>query len=765
MKTTIMRGTTSKLVQVFVMDSSQTDGRGLTGLVFNTANLTAYHYREGAGATVQINLVNMAVGTWASGGFIEIDAANMPGWYQVGIPDAALVDGADSVGVMLKGAADMAPINLEIQLGVFFEDDGTAVFDPTTDSLQAIADSVAAAAPIAYHPNASSVITVGNQDSGTWADTATDNDVWWVIGDENGSPTIDVICQFNMAANRIASSVEINGYYNRSGGGGYKVEIYAYNYTSATWDKISSNSVNNEMRDRNNDKNYAFALGVEHTDPDGVPGTVLIRFQSTRDTTQGGDTLNLDHVHITGQAEGAISPAALANAVWEYAILGSATEGSAAYFLRTIRALITEISVGDTATSFTLADGVAVNDAYNNMIIMVEDETDDHYEVRRVTDYTSGLVVTVDRAFGFLPAAGDHIYLMATGYAESPEEHASAVWDEVLTGATHNIPTSAGRRLRGIQEFQGYELGSIWIDTVNGNAGTVDYENGTVENPVDSLTDALVLAASLNVSRFQVTPDSTLTLDDSVAGMNFSGMGWTLVLGNQNCSGAIFTGARVSGTCTSDGTHVHFHDCFMGACTLPAGHMLRCALEDKITISEAGDYFWDNCYSGVAGINTPFVDFGAALGNSQLNMRHYSGGIEVENIGAAGTDNMSLEGFGQIILNANCAGGIIAIRGNFTVTDNASGVVTLSDDARYDVGQINDEVVDVIRTDTVAEIAAVPASNAPLHTMLQWLYTIVRNKRITTADKDTLRNDGDGADIAESALTHTATTFTRGKYS
>ena len=79
--------------------------------------------------------------------------------------------------------------------------------------------------------------------------------------------------------------------------------------------------------------------------------------------------------------------------------------------------------------------------------------------------------------------------------------------------------------------------------------------------------------------------------------------------------------------------------------------------------------------------------------------------------------------------------------------------------------QVNDEVVDVVRTDTVAEIAAVPASNAPLHTMLQWLFTLVRNKRITTEHLDTLRNDADGAEIATAALTHTATDFTKDEYS
>lgn len=127
MKLAVTKGTTSKLVQVFVMDSSQTDGRGLTGLVFNSANLSAYYYREGAASPVQISLVTMVVGTWASGGFKEIDAANMPGWYQLGLPDAALATGAGSVGVMLKGAADMAPVNAELQLVAYDPEDGDSL--------------------------------------------------------------------------------------------------------------------------------------------------------------------------------------------------------------------------------------------------------------------------------------------------------------------------------------------------------------------------------------------------------------------------------------------------------------------------------------------------------------------------------------------------------------------------------------------------------------------------------------------------------------
>jgi len=107
------------------------------------------------------------------------------------------------------------------------------------------------------------------------------------------------------------------------------------------------------------------------------------------------------------------------------------------------------------------------------------------------------------------------------------------------------------------------------------------------------------------------------------------------------------------------------------------------------TIGEAGNYYTDACYSAVAGSSTPVWDFGGALAASDLSFRHYSGGIEVANMGAgAGTYNMSLEGNGQLVIAASCsATSNISIRGHFSITDNAGGAVTVTDDARFNVGQ------------------------------------------------------------------------------
>lgn len=118
MKLILKKGLTSQRIAVFIQNSASTVGAGLTGLVFNSAGLAWYYWREDEGnvAATAVTLATATRGTFASGGFVEKDATNLPGWYEIGIPDAALAAGADWVGVMLKGATNMAPLPLEIEL-------------------------------------------------------------------------------------------------------------------------------------------------------------------------------------------------------------------------------------------------------------------------------------------------------------------------------------------------------------------------------------------------------------------------------------------------------------------------------------------------------------------------------------------------------------------------------------------------------------------------------------------------------------------------
>lgn len=126
MKLEKLAGATSEIWQVFIRDSSSTTGGGLTGLAFNTASLTAYYHRDTDTTATAITLATMTVGTFTSSGFKEIDATNMPGWYQFCPPNAAIAAGAKSCAFHLKGATNMAPLPIEVQLTAINPDSATA---------------------------------------------------------------------------------------------------------------------------------------------------------------------------------------------------------------------------------------------------------------------------------------------------------------------------------------------------------------------------------------------------------------------------------------------------------------------------------------------------------------------------------------------------------------------------------------------------------------------------------------------------------------
>lgn len=123
-KLALKRGSTSKIIRLFVQDSSQSDGRGLTGLTNASGGLVAYQIREGQAAATAITLAAGTVGTWSSGGFKEVDATNLPGVYELGLPDVALSTGNSAI-VMLRGATNMVPVICEIELDAYDPQDAT----------------------------------------------------------------------------------------------------------------------------------------------------------------------------------------------------------------------------------------------------------------------------------------------------------------------------------------------------------------------------------------------------------------------------------------------------------------------------------------------------------------------------------------------------------------------------------------------------------------------------------------------------------------
>lgn len=137
-----LAGSTSHVLLLFIQDSSATTGAGLTGLAFNAAGLTCYYKRNTGTASVAVTLATITtLGTYASGGFREVDATGLPGFYEFHPPDAAYAAGARSVAFLLKGATNMAPVPIEVELTA--SDNQAAAGVPAT-GLNTIADAILA---------------------------------------------------------------------------------------------------------------------------------------------------------------------------------------------------------------------------------------------------------------------------------------------------------------------------------------------------------------------------------------------------------------------------------------------------------------------------------------------------------------------------------------------------------------------------------------------------------------------------------------------
>ena len=153
---TITKGTTSKVIEVTIRDS--TTGAGKTGIAHGS--VTGSYVREGGTRTAITLTAGTAGDAYSSGKWAEVDATNCKGLYQLHVPDAALATGVNAVTIQLQatGVIDKAlrialidanlrdavrlgltalpnSTNLAVSAGQIIQ--GTASGTPTTTTMQA----------------------------------------------------------------------------------------------------------------------------------------------------------------------------------------------------------------------------------------------------------------------------------------------------------------------------------------------------------------------------------------------------------------------------------------------------------------------------------------------------------------------------------------------------------------------------------------------------------------------------------------------------
>lgn len=213
-------------------------------------------------------------------------------------------------------------------------------------------------------------------------------------------------------------SLGLDAAFTRLGAAGAGLSAVPWN---AAWDAEVQSEVNDAL----------VALGLDHLVAAAVVGADITDDSIIAMLVSASATADWDDYVNTTDALQAIRDRG--DAAW---ITGGGGADPALLQNTTINTLASQ-------TSFTLVAGSADNDAYNSMIAVITDQTTGVQKaVATILDYVGSsktITLAIDPGI-FVMAAGDTIDILAV--------NTKANWQELLTGATHNIATSAGRRLR-----------------------------------------------------------------------------------------------------------------------------------------------------------------------------------------------------------------------------------------------------------------------------------------------------------------------------
>ena len=346
---------TSVVIRLKLMNSSVTTGAGITGLAYTSSGLiistiaigeaSAVVYTQ-AGSTIETitTLGTFAAPTATKCRFKEVDATNHPGVYELQLADARFATTA-SLLISISGATNLAQADFEVEckniaanviqvagtaqtakdlgaaigtpvaldsgaatlagmLTKMADNNGGASFQAVTDSQRATASAIAATAPTASAATAGAIVT-GTNKSGSYVNTQTQDGVYWQVS-PTGAAVLDINLTYAVGTGKSAYQVRVVGRYQS--GPGRVVDIYAYNYLTSGYEKISSAVT--QMQNAASDATYTYNLNANHIKTDG---TANIRFLSS--DTNSGSNLYLDYVPYFFTNVGA-SPSDIANATY-----------------------------------------------------------------------------------------------------------------------------------------------------------------------------------------------------------------------------------------------------------------------------------------------------------------------------------------------------------------------------------------------------------------------------------------------------------------
>lgn len=220
--------------------------------------------------------------------------------------------------------------------------------------------------------------------------------------------------------------------------------------------------------------------------------------------------------------------------------------------------------------------------------------------------------------------------------------------------------------------------GGVTVDVTSSYLGTT-FPVGTPQQPVNNMTDALTIAAARGFGLFYIKGDITIGDVIDLEGYAFEGESVSLTkitIGTAaevlNCE---FYNAEVAGTL--DGKCL-LHECKTHDITYIRGIMDKCLLESgTIELGGGGEAHFLDCYSSLAGVDVPIIDFGGS--GTALTAANYSGEITLTNKNGAETCSLDMAS-GKVTIDNTVTNGDIVVRGVGILIDNSNGANVIADD-------------------------------------------------------------------------------------
>lgn len=219
-------------------------------------------------------------------------------------------------------------------------------------------------------------------------------------------------------------------------------------------------------------------------------------------------------------------------------------------------------------------------------------------------------------------------------------------------------------------------LGAIWINSISGN----DANNGKPNSPVATATAAKTLADSLGLATYHLR--GSITLGSSHDQWSFIGDSAALNdivnLNNVSVDESRFQGLQISGDALESNIEALF--CELDNPGNLHGVFRQCGLINtfKIEAITTQTYVFQHCYSQVAGLSRPALDFTSSGVTHNVQFRNYTGGLNIRNM-LNGNFSMDTPA-GTIDLESTVTGGVAVIRGTGILIDNSGGTASVNTD-------------------------------------------------------------------------------------